>query len=58
VEKSEGKERLIKPNSRWKNNIKMDFKQISLDGLDWIELAQKIVKWRAVVNTEMNRQIP
>jgi len=28
----------------------MDFKEIGLEGVDWINLAQDRVQWRAVVN--------
>ena len=37
--------------------LKWIFKQISLEGLDWIDLAQDTAKWRSVVNTVMDRRI-
>jgi hypothetical protein len=36
----------------------MDLREIGCDGVDWIELAQDRDKWRAVVNTVMNLQVP
>jgi hypothetical protein len=39
------------------NNIKMDLREIGLDGMDWINLAQDMDSWRALVNTVMNIRI-
>jgi hypothetical protein len=36
----------------------MDLRGIGLDGMDWIDLAQDRDKWRALVNTVMNLQVP
>jgi hypothetical protein len=36
----------------------MDLREIGWDGIDWIELAQDRDKWRALVNTVMNLQVP
>jgi hypothetical protein len=33
------------------DNIKMDLKEIGLEGVDWINLAQDRDRWLAVVNT-------
>jgi hypothetical protein len=35
----------------------MDFK-IGWGGMDWINLAQVMGQWRALVNTVMNLQVP
>jgi hypothetical protein len=40
VGKLEGKRPLGKPRCRWEDNIKMDFRKIGLDGMDWIDLAR------------------
>jgi hypothetical protein len=40
VGKPEGKRSLGRPRCRWVDNIKMDLREIRLDGMDWIELAQ------------------
>jgi hypothetical protein len=36
------------------DNIKIDFRELGWDGIDWIDLSQNRGKWRAVVNTAMN----
>jgi hypothetical protein len=33
-------------------------KLIFWDGMDWIDLAQEIDHWRALVNTVMNLRVP
>jgi hypothetical protein len=37
---------------------KMHFREIELDGMDWIHLVQDRAKWRALVNTVMNLRVP
>jgi transposase len=54
VGKPEGKKALGRPTRRWVDNIKMDLREIGLDGMDWIDLAQDGDHWRALVNTVMN----
>jgi hypothetical protein len=39
VGKPEGKRPLGRPRCRWVDNIKMDFRDIGCDGMDWIDLA-------------------
>jgi hypothetical protein len=36
----------------------MDIKEIELDGVDWIDLAQNRGKWWAVVKAVMNLRVP
>jgi hypothetical protein len=43
---------------RWEDNIKMDLTEIRINGVNWSQLAQDRVQWRACVNTVMNLQIP
>jgi hypothetical protein len=50
----EGKRPLGKPRSRWKCNIKMDLKEIFLDDVVWIRLAQGRDRWWVLVKTLMN----
>ena len=41
---------LGKPTHRWEDNIKMDLREVVYEGMDWVDLAQDRVRWRAVVN--------
>jgi hypothetical protein len=36
----------------------MDLREIGEGGLDWIDLAQDMDQWRALVNTVMNLRVP
>jgi hypothetical protein len=40
------------------DNIKMDLREIRIEGANWIRLAQDRVRWRAFVNTVMNLRVP
>jgi hypothetical protein len=40
---------------RWEDNIEMDLREIGIDGVNWIQLAQDSVPWWAFVNTVMNQ---
>jgi hypothetical protein len=54
----EAKRPLGRPRHRWEDNIKMDLREIGIDGANWICLAQDRVRWRACVNTVMNLRVP
>jgi hypothetical protein len=58
VGKPEGRGPLGRPRRRWEDNIKMDLREIVIDGANWIRLAQDRVWWRAFVNTVMNFRVP
>jgi choline kinase len=58
VGKPEENRPLERPRLRWMVNIEMDLKEIGLDGVDWIDLAQDSDQWKALVNTVMNRRVP
>jgi hypothetical protein len=58
VRRPEGKRPLGRPRCRWKDNIKMDLREIVIDGANWIQLAHNRVQWRAFVNTVMNLRVP
>jgi hypothetical protein len=49
---------LGRPRRRWEDNIKMDLREIGIDGAKWIRLAQERVRWRAFVSTVMNLRVP
>ena len=57
VGKPEGKRPLGRPRRRWEDNIKLDLREVGGVG-DWMELAQDRDRWRALVNTVMNLQVP
>jgi len=45
-----------RPRHRWEDNIKLDLREIGIDGVNWIQLAWD--KWLAFVNMVMNLQVP
>jgi hypothetical protein len=49
----EGKRPLVRPMRRWEDNIKMDLREIWIDGVNWIRLAQDRVPWQAFVSMVM-----
>jgi hypothetical protein len=58
VGRPEGKRPLGRPSCRCEDNIKLDLREIGIDGANWIQLAQDRVQWRACVNTVMNLWVP
>ena len=42
---------------RWEDNIKMDLKEIGVDVMNCMELAQNINHWRVLFNTVLNFQV-
>jgi hypothetical protein len=40
VGRTEGKRPLGRPRRRWEESIKMDLREIGIDGANWIQLAQ------------------
>jgi len=53
VGKREEKRPMGRPRRRWEGNIKIDIKEIGLEGLDWILLARNRDKEQAFLNTVM-----
>jgi hypothetical protein len=49
--KPKGRKPLGRPRLKWKDNIKMDLREIKAGGMDLIHLAQDRDHWRAPVNT-------
>jgi hypothetical protein len=58
VVRSEGNRPLGRPRHRRGDNIKMDLREIGIDGANWIQLAQDRVQWWAFVNTVLNLRVP
>ena len=58
VGKPEGKRQLGRPRRSWEDNIKMDLEEVGRGCGDWMELAQDMDRWRALVSTEMNFGVP
>jgi hypothetical protein len=58
VMKPEEKRPLGRSRGRWEDNIKMDLLVVGCGGMDWIDLAQDMDRWRALVNAVMNLRFP
>jgi hypothetical protein len=58
VGRPEGKRPLGRSRHRREDNIKMNLREIGIDGTNWIQLAQNRVQWWAFVNTVMNLRSP
>jgi hypothetical protein len=58
VGKPEGKRPLGRPRRRWVDNIRMDLGEVGWSHVDWIGLAQNRDRWRALVNSVLNLQVP
>jgi hypothetical protein len=58
VGRPKGKRPLGRPMCRWEDNIKMNLREIGINGANWIQLAQGRVQWQAFVNTVINLQVP
>jgi hypothetical protein len=58
VGRPESKRPLGRPRCRWEDNIKMDLREVGIDGTNWIQLAQDRVQWWAFVSTVINLRVP
>jgi hypothetical protein len=54
----EGMRLLRRPRWRWVDNIRMDLWEVGWGDVDWIGLAQNRNRWRALVNSVLNVQVP
>jgi hypothetical protein len=57
MRKPEVKRLLGRLGLRWDDNIKMDFKEIEWEGVDWIDLVHKRNRWLGVLNTIMKLRV-
>jgi hypothetical protein len=58
VGKPERRRLLGRRRRRWKDNIKMDIREVGWGGMDWIDLTQDRERWQAVINAVMNLRVP
>jgi hypothetical protein len=58
IGRPEGKRPLGRPKHRWEDNIKMDLREIGIDGTNWIRLAEDRVQLWTFVSTVMNLRVP
>jgi hypothetical protein len=56
--KPELKRPLGRPRRRWEDNIKMDLLDVGGGRGDWMELAQDMDRWRALLGTVRNFRVP
>jgi hypothetical protein len=56
--KSRRKETLRRPKHRWKDNIKMDLRELGWVSMDRIILAQDRDQWRTILKKVMNLRVP
>jgi hypothetical protein len=54
VGRPEGKKQLGRPRHRWDGKIKLDFKDLGCEDVNWIHLVQDMVQWQAFLNTVIN----
>ena len=52
--KPTGKGPLGRPRRRWEDNIRMDLEEICIDAGKWVDSAQDMNYWRALVNVTLN----
>jgi hypothetical protein len=58
VGKPEGKRPIGRPRHGWEDNIRMDLGEMGWGDVDWIDLAQDMNRWRALVNSVLNFRVP
>jgi hypothetical protein len=63
VGKPDGRKPLERPRRRWEDIIQTDLQEVGCwrvggGGMDWIDLTQDRDRWRAVVNSVTNLQVP
>jgi hypothetical protein len=58
VGKPEGNRPLGRPRRRWEDNFRLDFQEVGGGRVDWMELAQDMDRWRALVSTVRDVRVP
>jgi len=57
VVKPEGKRLLGRPMQKWKDNIRINLRDMGWEGVDWMHLPQDRDQWWDLVNVVMNLQV-
>ena len=55
--KPTGKRHLGRPRRRWEDNIRMDLEEIGISAGNWVDLAQDMNYWRALVKAALNLRV-
>ena len=58
VGRPDGKRIFGKRVCRWEDNIKMELQDVGWESIDWIDVTQKMDRWRPLVNAVMNLRVP
>jgi hypothetical protein len=58
VRKPEGRRPVGRPRCRWLDNIRMDLVEVGWGDVDWNGLAEDRDRWRVLVNSVLNLQVP
>jgi predicted small integral membrane protein len=58
VGKPEVRRPLGRPRRRWLDDIRLDLVEVGWGDVAWIGLAQGKNRWRALVNSVLNLQVP
>ena len=52
-----GKRPLGKPEHRWKDNIRMDLKEVGISARNWVDSVQDRDYWKSLVNAALNLRV-
>jgi hypothetical protein len=58
VGKPEVKRPLRRPSRRWEDNTKIQIQEVGSEGMDWIDVATDMDRWRALACAVMNLRVP
>ena len=53
-----GKRPLGRRRCRWEDNIRMDLEEIGINAGNWVDSAQDVDYWKALVNAALNLRVP
>ena len=56
--KPTGKRLLGRPRRRWEDNIRMDLQEIDMNAGNWVDSAQVMGYWTALVDAALNLRVP